>query len=108
MRSILDYCIEQGVIPVIGTKADRHEGSNGINEIFRKLAGEYAVPLWDFDIAAGALPGRGMDYDGIHLTVFYSHDWTQPDALTRGYGVHNITALIMLDRVRQLVENPDD
>jgi hypothetical protein len=104
LRKMLDYCIEQGVIPILGTKADRHEGSNAINETIRKLANEYALPLWDFDIAAGTLPGRGMDRDGIHLTAFYSHDWTQPDALTRGYGIHNITALIMLDRVRQTLE----
>ena len=89
----------QGVIPVLSTKADRHEGSNLNNEIIRKLAAEYNVPLWDFDLLAGTLQGRGLAPDDVHLTTFYAHDWRQPEALTRGYGLMNLTGLMAVDAV---------
>ncbi len=89
----------QGVIPVLSTKADRHEGSNLNNEIIRKLAAEYNVPLWDFDLLAGTLEGRGLAPDDVHLTTFYAHDWRQSVALTRGYGLMNLTGLMAVDAV---------
>jgi LysM repeat protein len=97
MRQIIEYTTSQGVIPVIGTKADRHEGSNINNEILRKLADEYYLPLWDFDLIAATLPGRGLTHDGVHMTTFFAHDWTQPTAMTRGSAVHSLTALMVLD-----------
>jgi hypothetical protein len=104
LREIVEFCITNGVIPIMGTKADRHEGGNNINNnIIRQIAVDYHLPLWDFDIIAGTLPGRGMANDGVHLTTFYAHDYTLPEAFTRGYPVHNLTALIMLDRVWRAV-----
>lgn len=100
MRLIVDYCIASGVIPIMGTKADRHEGADNINNnIIRQIAADYQLPLWDFDRIAETLPGRGMANDGVHLTTLFSHDYTQAEAFTRGYPVHNLTALIALDRV---------
>jgi hypothetical protein len=96
MTQLIELCFERGVIPIIGTKADRNEGSNVNNEMLRELAENYDVPLWDFDRVADTIPGRGMDVDGVHLTTFYAHDYTLPYALQTGYGVHNITALMML------------
>ncbi len=96
MTRLIELCFERGVIPIIGTKADRNEGSNVNNEMLRELAENYDVPLWDFDRIADTIPGRGMDIDGVHLTTFYAHDYTLPYALQTGYGVHNITALMML------------
>ncbi len=89
----------QGVIPILSTKADRHEGSNLNNEIIRRLAAEYNVPLWDFDLLAGTLGGRGLAPDDVHLTTFYAHDWRQAEALKRGYGLMNLTGLMMVDAV---------
>jgi LysM repeat protein len=97
MRQVIEYTINNGVIPVLGTKADRFEGSNINNEIIRRLAAEYQVPLWDFDLVAGTIPGRGLDVDGVHLTTFYAHDYTSPTAYQRGHGMHNLTALMTLD-----------
>jgi hypothetical protein len=96
MTRLIELCFERGVIPIIGTKADRNEGSNVNNEMLRELAENYDVPLWDFDRIADTIPGRGMDVDGVHLTTFYAHDYTLPYALQTGYGVHNLTALMML------------
>lgn len=99
IRRILTYCLEQGVIPIVGTKADRHEGSNINNEILRQVAADFAVPLWDFDLLAETIPGRGLDADNVHMTTFFAHDYGSPTAFTRGHGVHNLTALMMLDAV---------
>ncbi len=105
LRQIIEYCLTYGVIPILGTKADRHEGSNINNEIIRRLATDYNVPLWDFDLVAATLPGRGLAPDGTHMTSFFAHDWSSPVAFERGYGLMNITALMMLDRVWRAV-NP--
>lgn len=105
MRKIVEFCVSNGVIPLIGTKADRHEGSNINNEILRRVAADEQVPLWDFDLIAGTIPGRGIAPDGIHLTTFFAHDWSSPVAFQRGYGVHNLLALMALDTLQRLVAN---
>ena len=107
IQEALTYCIQQGVVPIIGTKADRHEGEGNINNnILRELAASNNLPLWDFDIVAQTLPNSGIDpTDGTHMTFYYAHDYTDPIAFTKGHAVHNLTALIMLDRVWQVL-NP--
>lgn len=107
VRQIVAYAIEKGVVPVLGTKADRIEGPDNINnDILRRIAAEFEVPLWDFDRVAGTMPGRGLDVDNVHLTTFYAHDYTSPLAMQRGHAVHNLTALVVLDAIwNELVKN---
>lgn len=100
MRAIIEYSIEQGVIPVLGTKADQLEGSDRINDIVRQLAAEYEVPLWDFGRVASTVPGRGLREDGFHMT-WYPLTYGDPRALQAGHPVHNLTALIALNTVWQ-------
>lgn len=100
LRQIVEYCVSNGVIPIMGTKADRHDGPGNVNNnIIRQIAKDYNVPLWDFDLIAGMIPGRGLERDGVHMTSFFAHDWTQPMAFQRGHGVHSLTALMALDVV---------
>lgn len=108
MRQIIEYAIEEGVIPVLGTKADRFEGDDSINETTRRLAAEYAVPLWDFDAVAATLPNRGLTDDQAHLTVYRRNDYTDPETFTRGYPVSDLSALVVLDAVRQLLIGEDE
>ena len=104
-RQLVQYAIDNGVVPILGTKADRFEGSNINNDIIRQVAAELQVPLWDFDRVAQTLPGRGLDTDGVHLTVYYAHDYTSSTAFTRGHGLHNLTALLVLDAVwREIIQ----
>jgi hypothetical protein len=103
MREVVGYTIEQGVIPVLSTKPDRREGTEQINDIVRKIAADYKIPLWDFARVAETLPGRGLGPDGVHLTGFYQHDYTLPQALQRGHGAQNLTALIVLDEIRRVL-----
>ncbi|MFN2136278.1 MAG: hypothetical protein ACK2UK_10010, partial [Candidatus Promineifilaceae bacterium] len=97
IREAVEYALEQGVIPVIGTKADRGEGSDQNNALLRQIAADYDLLLWDFDLVAGTLPDRGLDEDHVHMTTFYAHDYTQPEAFLRGHSLHNLTALMVLD-----------
>jgi len=97
MRQIVEYAIDNGVVPIIGTKADRNEGSNQNNDIVRQISGDYEIPLWEFDPVSGTLPGRGLDVDYVHMNTFYAHDYTDPTAFTRGHAMHNLTALMVLD-----------
>lgn len=107
LREIVEYCIKNGVVPIMGTKADRFEGAGNINnDIIRKIAQEYKLPLWDFDVIAATIPNRGLGGDSVHMTTFFAHDWNLPNAYTTGVGVHTITALMALDRLRQAFAPP--
>jgi hypothetical protein len=104
MRAVVEYTIEQGVIPVLSTKPDQRKGTAQVNDILRKIAADYKIPLWDFARVSETLPGRGLGPDGVHLTGFYQHDYTLPQALQRGHGVQNLTALIVLDEIWRVLE----
>ena len=108
MQKLVEFCVQSGVIPILSTKADRFKDpENAFNKTIRELAEENKVPLWDFDLVAETLPGRGLGEDNVHMTSFYSHDYTSPEAFQRGHGVHNLTALIVLDRVWKVITPAD-
>jgi hypothetical protein len=101
---VVEFSIENGVIPVIVTKADRFEGPENTNNIIlRQIADEFQVPLWDFDLVADTLPGRGLKEDQVHLTVFLENDYTMSEAYETGHGTHNLSALMVLESIRQLI-----
>lgn len=103
MRQLVEFCINSGVIPVLGTKADRfRDPADTNNSLLRQIAADYRVPLWDFDLAAQTIPNHGLASDGVHLTTFFAHDYTQYIALQRGHGVNNLTALMVLDAILRL------
>ncbi len=102
IRTLLAHLENQGIVPILVTKADRFEGSdNRNNGIIRALAAELQLPLLDFDLIAGTIPGRGMGADNVHLTLYDQYDYTDERAFQRGYGVFNLIALMMLDAVHQ-------
>lgn len=100
MRQIVRTSLDNGVIPVLGTKADRFEGDDSINEATRRIAADMRVPLWDFDHLAETLPGRGLSEDNAHLTLYGNNDYTDPETLNRGYPVSDLSALVVLDAIR--------
>lgn len=105
-EAITRYCIDQGVIPILGTKADHFERNDDMtNDIIRDIAHAYDVPLWDFDQLARTLENRGLGPDQVHLTTFYSHDWRQAAAFRTGHGLHNLSALVVLDSIRQIIQD---
>ena len=98
LRQVIEFAIAHGTIPVLGTKADRLEGSDAMNAIIRALAAEYAIPLWDFGKAAERIPARGLMSDGIHLSYAPPY-YSDPATLQTGHGLQNLTALMALDAV---------
>ena len=69
LRKIVDFSIQNGVIPILGTKADNAEGDNSLNEVVAKVAYAYDVHMWNFWAAVQYLPNRGLEADNIYLTV---------------------------------------
>lgn len=106
IRETIEYLIDNGVIPIVATKADRFEGSDANNEILRRLAAEYQIPVWEFDQVAATLPGRGLGDDNIHIAITtVPHDYTDPIAFQTGHPMQDLAALIALDELRQVLEN---
>jgi hypothetical protein len=110
MRHTIEYSIANGIIPVLGTKSDRFEGDDRHNPTIRALADEYNIPLWDFDLVAGTLPDRGLGGDSVHLTMYGLNDYRDPKTLMFGYPLSDLTALFVLDDIRQVIseENPSE
>lgn len=104
LEELVQYLIEDGIIPVIGTKADRNEGlSNNNNQVMKQIADDYHLPFWDFDRVAPTLPNNGMRADGVHLTFFPSNDYSSPESMESGYAIHNLTALMMLYEILRIL-----
>jgi hypothetical protein len=75
-RPMIEHALAKGVLPVLVTKADDIETASGastgaINDVVRKLAKEYDVPLLDFYAATRDLPNNGLLDEGdkdFHLS----------------------------------------
>ena len=75
-RKMIEFAIEQKVLPVLVTKADDIEAlvdgapSGYINGVIRKLAAEYDMPLMDFELATRDLPNHGLRQEELpfHLS----------------------------------------
>jgi hypothetical protein len=104
MRKVIEYAIEQGVVPVVATKADNLEGGNRINELIARLAWEYDIPLWNFWRAVQPLPYHGLTKDGFHLTQakeFHNYFFDLPPNKWSGWMARNLSALQALDAARE-------
>jgi len=102
LRTIVEYAISQGTVPIIATKADNLEGDHGINRVIVEVAEEYDVPLWNFWRAAHALPGHGVKDDGFHLTYGGGcNQFENPVCLKYAWPIRNLTALQALYTVWQ-------
>jgi hypothetical protein len=73
-RHILEYCLSQGALPVLLTKADDNEsgsaGSGAFNNLIRRLGQEYKLPVIDMWEATRALPEQGTIEDRFHLNDY--------------------------------------
>ena len=103
MRKIIEYSVEQGVIPILTTKADNKEGDGSINATIARLALEYQVPLWNFYAAVDPLSNNGLQEDMAHLT-WGRNLFDDPDAMSKAWPQRNLTALQALDAVWQKIK----
>jgi hypothetical protein len=105
MRQILDTLIENGVIPILSTKADNLEGDHAINLQIARLAYEYEIPLWNFWLAVQPLPSHGLLEDGSHLT-WAGPFFDDPVRMKAAWPWRNLTALQSLDAVWRAAAPP--
>ncbi len=103
MRVIIEYTLQQGVVPILVTKADNLEGDDRINNTIARLAVEYHLPVWNFWAAVQPLPGHGLQGDGAHLT-FASNFFNAPEKLKKAWPIRNLTALQVLEAMRTEVQ----
>lgn len=70
LRSIIEYVMQQGAVPILATKADNVEKDHSINLTIASLAYEYDLPLWNWWAAAQTLADNGIDpyRDGFHIS----------------------------------------
>lgn len=103
MREVINYTLEQGIIPILVTKADNLEGDDNINNTIARLAVEYHLPVWNFWAAVQPLPDHGLQEDGAHLT-FGSNFFDDPENLKGAWAIRNLTALQVLEAMRTAVQ----
>jgi hypothetical protein len=60
LREIILQLMDEGVVPILATKADNREKDERINRDMWMLASEYDLPLWNFWTAVSNLPNRGL------------------------------------------------
>lgn len=107
MRQIIEYSLEQGVVPILATKGDNLEGDHSINAEIAEIAVEYDIPLWNFWAALQPLPNHGHSTelnDGFHLS-FSRNFFDKPKNMLSGWPWRNLTALQALDTVRRGLES---
>lgn len=109
LRRVIEHSIDQGVVPILSTKADNAEGNHYINYVTARLAMEYQLPLWNFWRAVQPLPEQGLR-NPEHLTFAPTKsytDFSKPENLNYGMQMRNLTALQMLDLMRREInESP--
>lgn len=86
LRQILDYTIQQGIVPILVTKMD-DANQLDYNPIIAKLAYEYNIPLINLWRALQPLPDHGL-LDNIHPSGYTDGFNFSEDYLTR-YGWPN-------------------
>jgi len=110
-RTIIDYTIAHGIVPVLMTKADDLESKEDTapvgftNDTIRRLAQEYDIPLLDLRHAVEPLPNLGCGPDGFHYNSPPDGQTTTFDTahLIYGFNMRNLTALQALDALRRYV-----
>ena len=103
MRSVIEFTIAQGIVPILVTKADNLEGDHSINRTIVRLAVEYDIPLWNFWAAVQSLPDHGLQEDGAHLT-WSPNNFGDSQAMLRAWPVRNLNALQVLAALRKGVQ----
>ncbi len=96
LRKIIEYTIDQGILPVLASKPDNLEGDQSINRIIYSLAREYELPFWNVWRALQDLPDGGLQADGAHVT-FAPNYFDDENAMQSGWPHRNLTALQVLD-----------
>ena len=93
LRRIIEQLLDEGVIPILATKADNREKDERVNRDMALLASEYDLPLWNFWAAVSDLPNRGLytrDDRPLQGDIYLTDE---------ARGIHRMTALETLNVV---------
>lgn len=107
LQQIIEYSIDQGVIPVLSTIPIRLGYEDKVarfNQVVIKNTTLYNIPLWDYGTPMNYLPNFGLDDDGVHPSIPAGGipgavDFRAGNLTYSGYVIRNLTALQMLDEV---------
>jgi hypothetical protein len=99
MRRIIEYSIQQGVIPILSTKADNEEKDGSLNAVIARLGYEYDIPVWNYWRAVQDLPDGGLQPDKVHLT-WGPNRFDDPKAMQTAWAMRNLNALQILQVLR--------
>jgi uncharacterized protein YraI len=72
VRTIVDFYVARGVIPVLMTSPRRgypNAPSEPMNDSLRLIAMQYKIPLWDFYVTTDTLPNYGLGEDNNHVSI---------------------------------------
>ncbi len=110
LRVIVQISIENGVIPVLSTIPPRRDYEAQVevyNQIIINTANEHGASLWDYYTVMQGLPDGGLSSDGLHPSAppfgFGDAANFTDEYLRYGYVMRNLTALQVLDALRQRV-----
>ncbi|HEX2905390.1 MAG TPA: hypothetical protein VHO69_00910 [Phototrophicaceae bacterium] len=102
LRQVAQFWMDNGVVPILGTKADNVEGDHSINAAIARVGQDLDIPVWNFWAAVQPLPNHGLEKDGFHLV--YARSFFDDAALMEsGWPWRNLTALQVIDAVWQEV-----
>ena len=93
LRRIITQLIDQGVVPILATKADNREIDHRVNRDMALLAEEFDLPLWNFWASLSDLPNRGLythDDRPLQGPIYLNEDARE---------IHRMTGLEALDIV---------
>jgi hypothetical protein len=108
LRQIVEFLIDNGVVPIVATKADNLEEDWGINAAIVQVAHEYDIPLWNFWASVQHLPGQGLRVDeGDYFHLTYNGPWFHFYQLDSAWTIRNLTALQSIDAVYRAVNGLD-
>jgi hypothetical protein len=110
LRRIVEYSIQQGVIPVLSTQphlSSPWPPEESMNPLIRQVAADYNVPLWDLWATTEPLPSHGVNAN-------YHLNWAPDDRTTYflnpyfryGETRRNLEALMVLHEILHKVIQP--
>ena len=100
LRRIILQLMDEGVVPILATKADNREKDERINRDMSMLAAEYDLPLWNFWAAVSDLPNRGLytrDDRPLQGDIYLTQEATLR---------HRMTGLEVFNAVWRVAANP--
>jgi hypothetical protein len=97
LDEVVQSVLDQGVIPILSTKADNAEGDDNRNLATAQVAYDLQVPLWNFWAAVKDLSNYGLDKDREDVYLNY-----------KGWDVRNLSALELLDTIRRQLQKVEE